>query len=146
MQNFIIQSILLCVCFKMKTDRYRKTNFETSERTSSEWTRWETRKKRGSRHESSEVWVIRRKKVGKTRFSNNTILIDLIEYKWFTTNTYKQKDFLGGVPACRYGMGSVFQRTRCYRNTCISSKKKENPQHLASILYKAKIISDPLKC
>ena len=38
-------------------------------------------------------------------------------------------------------MGSAFQRTRCYRNTCIGSKKKENPQHLASILYKAKIIS-----
>lgn len=93
------------------------------------------------KYESSEE-----KMQGKTRFSNNTILIDLIEYECFTTNTHKQKDFLGGVPACRYGMGSAFQRTRCYRNTCIGSKKKENPQHLASILYNAKIISNQLKC
>lgn len=44
------------------------------------------------------------KKRGKTRFSHKAILINLTGYEWFTTNTHKQKDFLGCMPTCRYGV------------------------------------------
>lgn len=85
MQNFIIQSILLCVCFKMKTDRIQKYKFLQilkllKEHLLNEHDEKQERKEnldmKAMKYESSEE-----KKQGKTRFSNNTILIDLIEYE-----------------------------------------------------------------
>lgn len=84
---------------RWKLTEYRNTNFGTSERASSEWTWWETRKKRESRHEALKYESSEEEKIGKTRFSNKAILIDLIDYEWFaTTHTHTQKDFFGEVP------------------------------------------------
>lgn len=95
----MIQSILLCVCFKMKTDNIEIQILElVKERLLNEHDEKQERKEnldiKALKYESSEDKKHRENKVFKL------CNFDKPHRRWMIHHKHTQKDFLGWVPTC----------------------------------------------